>query len=210
MLKRAFDLAVSGTGIIVTMPVVAPIALVMAFQTKSWPFFTQDRVGKHGNSFKIYKIRSMNDKVDNDGLLLDDEARTSKLGSVLRKSRLDELPNLVNVFKGDMSIVGPRPVVKLIQQIANDHERHTVRPGITGLAQIAGQNNLSDSRTLELDKQYVRNHDLPLDIKICALTIPSLIKNWHAPHYNAKTQSSLIDPIDTPATKKSESNHHTP
>lgn len=179
-LKRAFDVAVSLAGIVVASPVILSVGFSMAVANKSSPVFTQRRIGLNSEPFTIYKIKSMNDNRDADGGLLPDEHRTSALGKFIRRSHLDELPQFYNVLMGDMSIVGPRPIPAGEH---NDEKRHSVKPGITGLAQISGKNLLSLDQRLELDHYYVDNNCMSMDFMICARTPASIIKHRDAPHF---------------------------
>jgi lipopolysaccharide/colanic/teichoic acid biosynthesis glycosyltransferase len=190
-MKRSFDVAASGTGIVVAAIPVLCAAFTMAVVNRSSPFFTQERVGKDGKPFKIYKIKSMNDNRDEQGRLLPDEERVTKLGILLRKSRLDELPQLLNVFMGDMSIVGPRPVATYLKELANDKKRHAVLPGLTGTAQLENKNTLTNEQWLALDHEYVDSHSLWNDIKIITKTPYKLWENRRTPHNNTKGQESL-------------------
>jgi lipopolysaccharide/colanic/teichoic acid biosynthesis glycosyltransferase len=188
--KRAFDVVASGAGIVVAAIPVLCAAFTMAAVNRASPFFTQDRVGKDGRNFTIYKIKSMNDARDENGLLLPDEQRVTKLGVLLRKSRIDELPQLLNVLKGEMSIVGPRPVATYTD-LARDEKRHSVLPGLTCTAQLQDKNALTHQQWLDLDHDYVRSHSLWNDIKIIAQTPGSLWKNRHAAHNNSSAQECL-------------------
>jgi lipopolysaccharide/colanic/teichoic acid biosynthesis glycosyltransferase len=190
-IKRIFDISVSGAGIAVLAMPVLGVAFTMAAVNRSGPFFVQERIGKDGNPFRIIKIKTMNDARDESGRLLPDDQRVSTLGIWLRKSRIDELPQLINVFKGDMSIVGPRPVTAHVPVIAADEKRRRALPGLTGPAQIAGKNGLMAEEILELDHGYIDHHSFGGDLKIMLLTPLSLIKNIKTPHYNKDAQDSL-------------------
>ena len=141
-------------------------------------FFTQDRVGKNNKVFKMIKFRSMKDGVDKNGNLLPDEMRLTKFGKILRSTSLDELPELINVLKGDMSLIGPRPLLVDYLPLYNENQvrRHNVLPGLTGWAQINGRNSLSWNEKFNLDIWYVDNWSLTLDIKIFFLTIYKVFK----------------------------------
>lgn len=192
-LKRNFDIAASGIGIILSAPLTLGAAFVMAAVHHSNPIFIQKRVGLNGQTFNIIKIRTMNEARDETGQLLDDEHRTSLLGVFLRKSRIDELPQLINVLKGDMSLVGPRPVV-LHGEEATDHKRHLVKPGLTGPAQIAGKNGLTKDEVLKLDHEYVDHHSFIGDLGMILETPISLIRNRNISHYKKGAQSCIAAP----------------
>ena len=141
-------------------------------------FFVQERPGKDGKLFNLIKFRSMSDERDETGKLLDDSLRLTKFGTFLRSTSLDELPELINILKGDMSFVGPRPLLVEYLALYNEEQakRHSVRPGITGWAQINGRNNLSWEEKFDLDIWYVQNARLSLDIKILFVTIIKVLK----------------------------------
>ena len=178
MIKRIFDLII---GIILTVLLI-PIGLiiyVLIMITMGRPaIFSQDRPGLNEKIFTLYKFRTMNNKKSSNNLLLPDDKRTTRLGAVLRKTSLDELPSLINLLKGDMSLVGPRPL--LIQYLKHysqeQKKRHNVRPGITGWAQINGRNELNWNEKFDLDIWYVNNQSFLLDLKILSLTIFKVIK----------------------------------
>ena len=188
-LKRAFDIVVASVGLVVTSPITLSIGFSMAVAYKSSPLYRQIRVGLNNKPFTIYKIKSMNDSKDEQGFLLSDERRTSRLGRFLRKTHLDELPQLLNILKGDMSIVGPRPVHANVKE-SKDKKRHLVRPGLTGMVQISGKNLLSHDECLELDHAYVDNNSLSKDFMICVRTPMSIVKFRHAPHFKESAQIS--------------------
>tara|TARA_Y100000816_G_C26077790_1_gene567578 strand:- start:1062 stop:1652 length:591 start_codon:yes stop_codon:yes gene_type:complete len=178
MIKRIFDLII---GIILTVTLL-PIGLIIFILIKitmgSPAIFSQDRPGLNEKIFTLYKFRTMNNNKSSKNLLLPDDKRTTKLGAILRKASLDELPSLINLLKGDMSLVGPRPL--LIQYLKHYSEeqkkRHNVRPGITGWAQINGRNELNWNEKFDLDIWYVKNQSFLLDLKILTLTIFKVIK----------------------------------
>ncbi|MFR3912142.1 MAG: sugar transferase [Clostridium paraputrificum] len=178
ILKRIFDFTASLCGLILLSPIFIVVALLIRLNLGSPIFFTQDRVGKHNKVFKMIKFRSMKDGVDKDGNLLPDEMRLTKFGRMLRSTSLDELPELINVLKGDMSLIGPRPLlVDYLPLYSEDQiRRHNVLPGLTGWAQINGRNNLSWNEKFNLDVWYVDNWSLILDIKIFFLTIYKVFK----------------------------------
>lgn len=195
-LKRAFDIAFATTGLVVTAPVTLAASFTMAAVHRSSPFYKQTRLGLDQKPFTIYKIKSMSDAVDNNGKPLPDEERTSPLGKLIRKARFDEFPQFWNILKGDMSAVGPRAVPEH-SPLANDEKRHSVKPGLTGPAQIAGKNSLSAEQILKLDHEYVDTQSLVTDIKICALTsTKGIMKNLKAPHFREDAQSSLAEEME--------------
>lgn len=190
MLKRSFDIAASSVGIALSLPILLPLSIALAIDTRSLsPIFKQQRIGLNKQPFTIYKIKTMRDRVDKEGTLLPDEQRTSKFAAIVRKTRLDELPQLFNVLAGDMSLVGPRPAASF-REIANDHFRHTVRPGLTGPAQINRKNLLTREQILEYDHNYVKNHNLFIDLNILVTTPYQLVKNWQVPHFRKSAQAS--------------------
>jgi lipopolysaccharide/colanic/teichoic acid biosynthesis glycosyltransferase len=177
MLKRIFDIIASSCGLFLLSPVIAIVAWKISRKLGSPLLFRQVRPGIDGKPFEMVKFRTMLDAVDTQELPLPDEARMTTFGSFLRSSSLDELPELWNVFKGDMSLVGPRPL--LIEYIPlysqEQYRRHEVRPGVTGWAQINGRNAISWENKFELDIWYVDNRSLWLDIKIILLTIKKVL-----------------------------------
>lgn len=178
IVKRIFDFTASLCGLILLSPILIGAALLIRLNLGSPIFFTQDRVGKHNKVFKMIKFRSMKDGVDKDGNLLPDEMRLTKFGKMLRSTSLDELPELINVLKGNMSLIGPRPLLVDYLPLYNEDQirRHNVLPGLTGWAQINGRNSLSWNEKFNLDIWYVDNWSLTLDIKIFFLTIYKVFK----------------------------------
>ena len=176
--KRIFDIVLSGLALIILSPVIAIVALLVRVKLGSPVIFKQDRPGLNEKIFKMYKFRSMTDDRDENGELLPDEDRLPSFGKKLRSTSLDELPELVNIFKGDMSIVGPRPlsVVYLPYYTEEERIRHTVRPGLTGLAQINGRNAISWEEKFRYDIEYVKNISLGLDISVFFGTIGKVLK----------------------------------
>ncbi len=172
--KRAIDIIASGSGLLLLSPLLLVVTLWLHFANKgAGAFFFQERPGKNARIFKIYKFKSMTDARDADGNLLPNEQRITKAGKFIRNTSIDELPQLWNVLKGDMSIIGPRPLpIRYLELYSNEQaKRHDVRPGISGWAQVNGRNNISWAREFELDVYYVKNLSLLLDVKIIFLTI---------------------------------------
>ena len=172
--KRAIDIAASGGALLVlSVPLVAVTAWLHFANKGAGAFFFQARPGKDGKIFKVVKFKSMTDERDENGKLLPNEKRLTKVGAFIRKTSIDELPQLWNVFKGDMSLIGPRPLLPRYLAWYTDREatRHNVRPGITGLAQVNGRNNLSWDEKLEYDALYVENITFLTDCKIILKTI---------------------------------------
>lgn len=173
MLKRAFDIIVSLILLICLSPIIGATFILVRNKLGKPAFFKQRRPGKNGASFEMIKFRSMKDAVDSQGNPLSDEERLTSFGRKIRALSLDELPELWNVLKGDMSLVGPRPLLMSYLELYDDEQmrRHEVRPGITGWAQVNGRNALSWEEKFKLDVWYVDNHSLWLDIKILILTV---------------------------------------
>lgn len=176
--KRAIDIVCSGLGLIVLSPILLITAVLIRIKLGSPIFFTQDRLGKDGKVFKMIKFRTMLDAVDKWGEPLPDEERMTSFGQLLRSTSIDELPELINVFKGDMSLVGPRPLLVEYKELYSPEQfrRHEVRPGITGWAQVNGRNTLGWSERFELDVEYVDNYNLFMDIKILFMTVLKVVK----------------------------------
>lgn len=176
-LKRSLDFLTSLFGILLLSPFFIVITIVLWIDFKGNPFFEQDRPGKDEKIFTILKFKTMNDKRDKTGNLLPDNQRITKMGRLIRKTSLDEIPQLFNILKGDMSLVGPRPLRTFYLPYYNEVEklRHTVRPGITGLAQISGRNYLTWEERFGLDVEYVRNVSLRMDFKILVETFKKAV-----------------------------------
>jgi sugar transferase EpsL len=173
VIKRCIDVVGAGLGLIVLSPILVVVA-VAVWVRMGWPvMFQQMRPGLNGQAFRMYKFRTMSNKRDEEGNRLPDEQRLTSLGKFLRKTSLDELPELFNVLKGDMSLVGPRPLLMqyLERYTPEQARRHEVKPGITGWAQVNGRNAISWEEKFALDVWYVDNCSLWLDIKILAITI---------------------------------------
>lgn len=172
-MKRFFDLVVSATLLIVFTPLIALIALLLRIKIGSPVFFIQERPGLHAKPFKLCKFRTMNNKKDENGDLLPDAERLVRFGGFLRKFSLDELPQLWNVMKGEISLVGPRPLLMeyLPLYTVEQAKRHQVKPGITGWAQVNGRNAITWEEKLDLDIYYVANQSFALDLKILLITV---------------------------------------
>ncbi len=171
--KRMIDIVASSFVVILFSWLYLLLALIVRINLGSPIIFTQDRPGKNGKVFKLYKFRSMSDKRDENGELLPDKMRLNKFGRILRSTSLDELPELFNIIKGDMSIVGPRPLLVKYLPYYNVHDarRHEVRPGLTGLAQVSGRNAMSWREKFEKDIEYVDNLTFLMDVKVVFMTI---------------------------------------
>lgn len=178
MLKRIFDLLISVIAILLLLPAGLAVACLVRIKLGRPILFSQMRVGKDGNQFKIYKFRTMLELIDKEGNHLPDEARLTRFGRFLRSSSLDELPELWNVLTGDMSLVGPRPL--LVEYLSlytpEQNRRHEVRPGITGWAQVNGRNLLGWPERFKLDLWYVDHRSFSLDIKILMMTLTKVVK----------------------------------
>lgn len=172
-IKRALDIVLSGAAMLVLSPVLLVTALLVRTKLGSPVLFHQDRPGKDGKIFRLFKFRSMTDERDAEGELLPDEIRLTKFGKLLRSTSLDELPELWNIFRGDMSIVGPRPLLVKYLPLYNEEQRHRhdVRPGLTGWAQVNGRNSITWEDKFRYDVWYVRNISFLLDVKIVFLTV---------------------------------------
>ena len=173
-LKRFIDFVVVFLVLAIIWPILLSIAIWLHFANKgAGAFFTQERPGKHGEIFKVIKFKTMTDERDENGNLLPDEKRLTKIGKFVRSTSIDELPQLINVLKGDMSLIGPRPLRTYYLPLYSREQmrRHEVRPGITGWAQINGRNNLSWTKKFELDVWYVDHCTFSLDMKIAFATI---------------------------------------
>lgn len=178
LVKRLIDFIGTLVGLVVLSPLIALIALLVRVNMGAPVLFRQVRPGLHGKPFVLYKFRTMRDLRDAEGRLLPDEQRLTRLGAFLRSTSLDELPELFNVLKGDMSLVGPRPLLMeyLPRYTPEQTRRHEVKPGITGWAQINGRNALSWEEKFKLDVWYVDNWSLWLDLKILAITFWKVLK----------------------------------
>lgn len=176
--KRLLDITISGLALLAIGWLLVLIAIFLHFANKgAGAFFYQERPGKDEKIFKVIKFKSMTDERDKDGNLLPEEQRLTKIGAFIRKFSIDELPQLVNVFKGDMAFIGPRPLlIKYLPLYSKEqHRRHEVRPGMSGWAQVNGRNNITWTEKFKLDVWYVDNVTLWVDIKVIFLTIKNVL-----------------------------------
>src|SRR5699024_3431343 len=178
-MKRLFDFTSAAIGLAVVSPVLIGTALVVKNKLGSPVIFKQTRPGQNGKPFDLYKFRTMTDELDESGELLPDSVRLTKTGKILRKLSIDELPQLINVVKGDMSLVGPRPLLMEYVELYDNRQikRLDVKPGITGWAQVNGRNNISWEERFELDVWYVENQSFMLDLKILYMTLQKVVKS---------------------------------
>lgn len=178
MVKRLFDLLAASIGLLLLSPVILIVAFQVRRKLGTPVLFRQTRPGLHGEPFEMVKFRTMRDAYDENGKPLPDSERITPFGRFLRSTSLDELPELWNVLKGDMSVVGPRPLLMEYMDYYTDEEmiRHTVRPGVTGLAQVSGRNALTWEQKLGLDVEYVQKQNLLFDLKIILTTIKKVFK----------------------------------
>lgn len=177
-IKRIIDFVFAFAALLILLPVIFLLWLGLTIANKgAGAFFTQERPGLHGKIFRIYKFKTMNDARDSSGNLLPDSERLTPVGSFIRKLSLDELPQLWNVLKGDMSLIGPRPLLPQYLPLYSEEQarRHDVRPGITGWAQVNGRNAISWTQKFVLDCYYVDNISFTLDVKILFMTIKKVI-----------------------------------
>ena len=178
-LKRLIDFLVVLTVLLIIWPLLLVISIWLTIANKgAGAFFTQERPGKNGKIFKVIKFKSMTDECDENGKLLPNELRITKVGKFIRSTSIDELPQLINVLKGDMSIIGPRPLLPRYLELysAEQARRHDVRPGITGWAQVNGRNAISWTEKFKLDVWYVDHCSLWLDLKIVFMTVNNVIR----------------------------------
>lgn len=178
-LKRLFDFILSLIGFTLLLPVFLVVTGLLYFANQGKPFFLQPRPGKNGKIFRVIKYKTMNDLKDAQGNLLPDEVRLTPVGQFVRKTSLDEIPQLLNVIKGDMSLIGPRPLLVEYLPLYSEEQlrRHEVRPGITGWAQVNGRNAISWNQKFEYDVWYVDNMSPWLDLKIIFMTIFKIFKS---------------------------------
>lgn len=198
-IKRILDFILAIIGFMLLFPIFSIVTIFLMFSNQGKPFFFQLRPGKNEKIFKIIKFKTMNDKKDKEGNLLPDADRLTRVGQFVRKTSLDEIPQLLNVIKGDMSIIGPRPL--LVQYLPlydeNQKRRHEVRPGITGLAQINGRNAISWKEKFEYDVEYVDNLSFILDIKIIIFTLKKVLKREGISQEGQATMEYFKGNIDT-------------
>ena len=178
-IKPVIDFVLALVGFLFLSPVFVLVTIGLFFANDGKPFFFQLRPGKDGKIFKIIKFKTMTDKKDENGNLLPDADRLTKIGSFVRKTSLDEIPQLLNVIKGDMALVGPRPLLPQYLELYNDFQRrrNEVKPGITGWAQVNGRNSISWEKKFEYDVWYVDNVSFLLDIKILIMTVLKVVKS---------------------------------
>ena len=177
--KPLFDFIIAFAGFIILLPVFLFVVVLLVFTNNGKPFFFQTRPGLYGKIFKVIKFKTMNDRKDKSGNLLPDDKRLTGIGAFIRKTSLDEIPQLLNVIKGDMSLVGPRPLlVEYLPLYSKEQQRrHEVKPGITGWAQVNGRNAISWRQKFEYDAWYVDHISFLLDLKIIFLTVKKVFKS---------------------------------
>lgn len=178
-IKRFADFVLALIGLILVLPILIGVTFLLTIVNKGKPFFFQTRPGLNEHLFKIVKFKTMTDAIDSEGNLFPDDQRMTKIGSFVRKTSLDELPQLINVLKGDMSLIGPRPLLPEYLPLYDEEQkkRHNVRPGITGWAQVNGRNMISWEEKFEYDVWYARNISFKLDVKIFFKTILKVFKS---------------------------------
>lgn len=193
--KRFYDIVLSGMALLVLSPILLVLIIVGAIKMKGNPFFTQLRPGKNEKIFKLIKFRTMTNEKDENGKLLPDEKRLTKYGEFLRATSLDELPELINIFIGTMSIVGPRPqlVRDMVFMTKEQRKRHTVSPGLTGLAQCSGRNNMTWEQKFEYDLQYIKKISLWKDVGIILMTAFKVFKRDGITEEGEATATDLGD-----------------
>ena len=187
--KRVFDFLAALLGLVLLSPVFFIVTIGLYFANQGKPFFFQSRPGKNGKIFKIVKFKTMNDRKDANGNLLSDAERLTKIGSIVRKTSLDEIPQLINVIKGDMSLIGPRPLLPQYLSLYSDFQnrRHEVKPGITGWAQVNGRNAISWDKKFKYDVWYVDHVSFLVDVKILFKTFLKVAKSEGINAANAAT-----------------------
>lgn len=179
LFKRFLDFFLALIGLIILSPIFIIVTIGLYFANQGKPFFFQARPGLNEKIFKIIKFKTMNDKKDENGNLLSDEERLTPIGAFVRKTSLDEIPQLINMLKGDMSLIGPRPLLPQYLPLYNEEQkrRHDVRPGITGWAQVNGRNAISWTKKFELDVWYVDHISLGTDLKVFFTTFKKVFKS---------------------------------
>jgi undecaprenyl phosphate N,N'-diacetylbacillosamine 1-phosphate transferase len=177
--KRFFDLIVGVVALILFGPFFIIVMIILVYNYKATPFFIQNRPGKNGIIFKLIKLKTMNEKKDSEGNLLSDSQRLTKVGRVIRKTSLDELPQILNIIKGEMSLIGPRPLLPEYLSLYNERQmkRHLVKPGVSGWAQVNGRNSISWQQKFEFDIWYVDNLSFLIDVKIFFMTFAKVFKS---------------------------------
>lgn len=177
--KRLLDVSVSLVGLLAALPLLLVLLPILALRNRGTPFFIQFRPGRHERIFRLIKLKTMNDSCDAAGHLLSDAERLTAVGRLIRKTSLDELPQLWNVLKGEMSLIGPRPLLVDYLPLYNPQQRrrHAIRPGITGWAQVNGRNRLSWEKKFDYDAWYVDNLSFGLDCKIMVMTVRKVLKS---------------------------------
>jgi lipopolysaccharide/colanic/teichoic acid biosynthesis glycosyltransferase len=197
-LKRILDLAVSFLAIVILSPFIILFSLIGAVLMRGNPFFIQKRPGKNEKIFKLIKFRTMTNRKDGNGNLLPDEQRLTGYGKFLRSTSIDEIPELFNILKGDMSIIGPRPLLVKYLPLYNDYQkhRHDVRPGLTGYAQVHGRNTLSWKQKFDMDIKYVEHITFIGDLKILAETVKKVIKREGISSETSVTMEEFTGNID--------------
>jgi undecaprenyl phosphate N,N'-diacetylbacillosamine 1-phosphate transferase len=178
LFKSIFDKIIGSTLLLLVSPIIAIVSIVLTITNRGIPFFIQERPGKEGKIFKIMKFKTMNDRRDDTGKLLPDRDRLTNIGRFIRSLSLDELPQLINIIIGDMSLVGPRPLLVNYLSLYNSFQnrRHEVKPGITGWAQVNGRNAITWEEKFQMDIWYVDHLSLSLDIKILWLTLVKVLR----------------------------------
>ena len=189
--KRFFDIALALIGLILLSPIFCAVLVLLMINNRGKPFFFQKRPGKNEKIFKVIKFKTMNDRKDKKGNMLPDSERLTQVGVFVRKTSLDEIPQLFNVLKGDMSLIGPRPLLPEYLPLYNEEQkkRHLVKPGITGWAQVNGRNTISWQQKFEYDVWYVENRSFLLDLKIFFKTF---IKVFKSEGINTQNQATTI------------------
>ena len=194
LIKPFFDFIISFIVFIILLPIFLIVTVVLFLANSGRPFFLQPRPGLHGKIFKVIKFKTMNDKTDTNRNLLPDSKRLTAIGKFIRKTSLDEIPQLLNVIKGDMSVIGPRPLLVEYLPLYDDFQkrRHNVKPGITGWAQVNGRNTISWEKKFEYDVWYVDHLTFFLDVKILFLTIKKVFKSEGINSSNSVTMEKFM------------------
>lgn len=201
LIKRPADFLLAVAGLVLLWPLMVVVAIALAISLGDNPFFTQERAGYRGRPFRLFKLRTMTNERDADGRLLPDARRLTRMGRFVRALSLDELPQLINVIRGDMSLVGPRPLhVRYLPRYSpRQARRHEVRPGITGWAQVNGRNALSWEQRFELDVYYVDHQRFIMDLKILGMTLMKVIKRADI---NNGVAATMTEFMGTPESKQ--------